>query len=184
MASPLFDLDAAAAARILLTTDGEPASRSVARWVSRLSRGDRKDLETTLRSAGNAISVLHDPDAVGLSAAEWDVDRLVSAGRASGERWALSGWAALDAMGHDLDAATIFWVDDVRLITQLLADTMRPVPVDRADVIVTRGDDDVFAHTVDVEEVILVDAFRALLDSVGLGGAAESIALEVAGAPR
>jgi hypothetical protein len=187
--SPLHDATATPAARALVQGEGGPLllgqlSPAEALWRDRLHRLGHGNRVVTIREAGIASSVLHDSTAVGLRSEGWDVDRLVSAGRASGRPWALSGWAALSAMGHELDAPTILWTTDVRRLTQLLADTMSTTTLDRADVIVREGDERIFDRSVTVEDVVLVDSFQALVDCVGLGGDAERVALEVAGGPR
>jgi transcriptional regulator with XRE-family HTH domain len=174
--APLSDPDAATALLSWLLPDQEhPRTEGVERWVERFGRtGNPTD---ALRLGGSVGSVLRRPDAIGLAAAEWSIDRLVSAGNASRQPWALSGWAALDAMGHDVSATTIFWADDPRKVRQLLADTFTTTSLGDADLIVVRAEDETLQEATSVQDVRLVAPTRAYVDALGLGGEAETLAL-------
>lgn len=175
---PLSDPAAGAALVSMLTAPDEPPmSPQAARWVERLDRIRADDPADAARLAGSVASVLRRPDAVGLTATGWDVDRLVSAGVASRADWALSGWAALDAMGHDVEAVTVFHSAAPRTVVHLLADTFTTVTLAEADVVVVPASEGVLESATHVEDVRLVSPTQAYVDAVGLDGAAAEIAL-------
>lgn len=189
-----FDLDtsltalsdplAAVAARSIL---GDP---DVGEWVQELegwrerlrrftaTRPDADDGVTILEEAGRASAPAHRRGAAHLRAAAWDIDRLVSAGRASGGDWALSGWAALDALGVDTSGPTMVWAPDARGFAQLLGDTFASARDDHFDLVVVPAHPSVFVGSVEVEDVRLVAPLQAQIDAVGLGGSLRDAALE------
>lgn len=179
---PLSDPLAAVAGRTILgdRSVGEWSEAS-AEWRARLERfvaGAADDRETSVvDEAGKACAPAHRPGAVHLRGDHRRVDRLVSAGRAMQGPWALSGWAALDALGIEADAPTILWVEDARKAAQLLGDTFRPGRLDRSDLIVVPAHASVFAGGGAIEDVELVAPLQAHIDAVGLGGEARDQAL-------
>lgn len=177
---PLSDPSAGTAVRAMV--DGaspvEAGSDAVLRWRDRLQRVATTDVRGALLLGGTVASVLRRPDTLGFISTDWTIDRLVSAGRASSSDWALSGGAALDALGHDLEAPTILWTGEPRRLSQLLADTFSSVPLERAELLVCRADDSVLGGVTTVEDVRLVAPVQAYVDALGLGGAAETLALD------
>lgn len=180
---PLSDPLAAAAARTILGDRSvDEWAETSAEWRDRLERfaagtaGVDREV-AIIDEAGRASSPTHRPDAVHLRGDHRRVDRLVSAGRSSQGRWALSGWAALDALGIEVDAPTILWVEDARKTAQLLGDSFRPGRVDRCDLIVVPAHPSVFAGGGAIEDVELVAPLQAHIDAAGLGGDARDQAL-------
>jgi transcriptional regulator with XRE-family HTH domain len=173
---PLSDPLAAVAGRSLLG-DGAmlPWSAEADAWRERLARfaagrgPDGRDV-AIIDEAGRASAPGDRDGAVHLRGAHRNVDRLVSAGHASRQRWALSGWAALDALGLDAEAPTIMWVEDARTVGQLLGDSFRPAGREDADLLVVEGHPSVFADAAVVEDVHLVAPLQAYIDATGLGG--------------
>ncbi|WP_439690443.1 helix-turn-helix domain-containing protein [Curtobacterium sp. SP.BCp] len=179
----LSDPLAAVAGRALLGDDtvAEWAEAAEA-WRERITRfaGARQGRQreaAIVDEAGRASAPGKRPGAVRLRGEHWRVDRLVSAGRASEQRWALSGWAALDALGIDAQAPTIMWVEDARKVGQLLGDSFRPAHRDDADLIVAYAHLSVFAGATAVQDVELVSPLQAFIDAAGLGGDARLQAL-------
>ncbi|MGU3409752.1 helix-turn-helix domain-containing protein [Microbacterium sp. M1A1_1b] len=172
----LSDPMAGVAARLELGDDTvREWGREAADWRGRLRRfvetnaGEPHDL-ALIAEAGRATAPADRPGAAFLRGDHRDVDRLVSAGRASGQRWALSGWAALDALGIDVDGPTVLWVEDVRVTTQLLGDSFRAGRRSTADLFVVRAHPSVFSGSTTVDDVELVSPLQASLDGMGLGG--------------
>lgn len=180
---PLSDPLAAVAARALLGDRSVAGwAEASAEWRDRLERfavgASGVDREVTIvDEAGRASSPAHRSGAVHLRGDHRRVDRLVSAGRASQGRWALSGWAALDALGIEVDAPTILWVEDARKAAQLLGDSFRPGRIERCDLIVVPAHPSVFAGGGAVKDVELVSPLQAHIDAAGLGGDARDNAL-------
>jgi transcriptional regulator with XRE-family HTH domain len=179
----LSDPLAAVAVRVLLGDDAvQPWASESETWRERLDRfvdaRPRSDREVALiDEAGRASAPANRPGARHLKGEHWRVDRLVSAGRASARRWALSGWAALDALGIDAPAPTIMWVEDPHAMEQLLRDSFRSTRANSADLIVIPAHPSVFAGTTAVSDVELVSPLQAFVDAVGLGGDARREAL-------
>lgn len=172
----LSDPLAGVAARLELGDDTVRAwERDAAVWRERLRRFVATDPDEPRRlaiiaEAGSATAPADRPGAAFLRGEHRDVDRLVSAGRASRQRWALSGWAALDALGIDVDGPTIMWVEDVRATTQLLGDSFRAGRRSNADLFVVPAHPSVFSDSTTVDDVELVAPLQASLDGIGLGG--------------
>lgn len=150
------------------TADGRPEGRDVA----------------IIDEAGRASAPRRRPGAVSLQGAHRSVDRLVSAGRASRRRWALSGWAALDALAIDVEAPTVMWVEDTRTVAQLLGDSFRSADRGEADLLVIEAHPSVFAGAATVEDVHLVTPLQAYIDAIGLGGDARDRVLGHLGGTR
>lgn len=179
----LSDPLAAVAVRVLLG-DGpaELWAAESAPWQERLRRFVDAQTHTArdialVDEAGRASAPAKRPGARHLNGEHQRVDRLVSAGRASGSRWALSGWAALDALGIEAHAPTIMWVEDARLTEQLLRDSFRPTRAHSADLIVVPAHPSVFAGTTNLSDIELVSPLQAFIDAVGLGGESRTQAL-------
>lgn len=173
---PLSDPLAAVAVRVLLgdeatlpwATESAPWQDRLRRFVAARPHGDR-DI-ALVDEAGRAAAPASRPGARRLRGDAWSIDRLVSAGRASGRRWALSGWAALDGLGLDAHAPTIMWVEDAHGMEQLLRDSFRSTRSDDADLVVVPAHQSVFAGTTTVSDVELVAPLQAFIDTAGLGG--------------
>lgn len=167
---------AAVAARSLLGDESVmPWDADAQAWKERLNRfvGARSDAGYDLAlidEAGHASAPAKRPGARKLRGEHWKVDRLVSAGQASEHLWALSGWAALDALGLDTHAPTIVWTEDAHTMEQLLLDSFRPVRQGDADLIILPAHPSVFAGAITIADVELVSPLQAFIDSVGLGG--------------
>lgn len=157
--------------------DSEAWQERLRRFVEARPRNDRE--VALVDEAGRASSPAVRPGARHLRGDHWKVDRLVSAGRASHQRWALSGWAALDALGLDLDAhaPTIMWVENAHAMEQLLRDTFQPARSGSADLIVIPAHPSIFAGAGVVFDVELVSPLQAFVDAAGLGGDARDQAL-------
>jgi transcriptional regulator with XRE-family HTH domain len=173
---PLSDPLAAVAGRSLLGDQAmTPWSAETDAWRDRLGRfaagrgPDGRDV-AIIDEAGRASAPGDRSGAVHLRGAHRNVDRLVSAGQASRQRWVLSGWAALDALGLDAEAPTIMWVEDARTVGQLLGDSFRPSGREDADLLVVEAHPSVFADAATVEDVQLVAPLQAYIDATGLGG--------------
>lgn len=173
---PLSDPLAAVAGRALLGDEAMASwSDEADAWRERLGRftagrgPDGRDV-AILDEAGRASAPRDRDGAVHLRGAHRNVDRLVSAGQASRQHWALSGWAALDALGLDVEAPTVMWVEDARTVGQLLADSFRPTGREDADLLVVEAHPSVFAGATAVEDVQLVAPLQAYIDATGLGG--------------
>ncbi|ROS37159.1 helix-turn-helix transcriptional regulator [Curtobacterium sp. PhB78] len=185
--SVLSDPLAAVAARSRLGDDrladwADPASE----WVARLERfvgtAEHADAAAVIAEAGVAAGPLNRDGTVLLTADAWDIDRLVSAGRASNAPWALSGWAALDALGigDGMVAPTIVWTEDPRAFAQLLGDTFRRGRGEAVDVAVVPAHPSVFIGATEIEAVHLVDPLQGLIDAAGLGESARSAVAQYA----
>jgi transcriptional regulator with XRE-family HTH domain len=180
---PLSDPLAAVGARTFLQDRSvEEWSEVSMEWRDRLERFTRGisgiDRDAAIiDEAGRASSPTHRSGAVHLRGDHRRVDRLVSAGRATHGRWALSGWAALDALGVEVDAPTILWVEDARKAAQLLGDSFRPGRVERCDLMVVPAHPAVFAGGGAIEDVELVAPLQAYIDAAGLAGDARDQAL-------
>ena len=182
-ARPLSDPLAAVAGRALLGDEAmAPWSDEADAWRERLRRftagrgPDGRDV-AIIDEAGRASAPGDRDGGVHLRGAHRNVDRLVSAGQASRQRWALSGWAALDALGLYAEAPTIMWIEDARTVGQLLADSFRPTGREDADLLVVEAHPSVFAGATAVEDVHLVAPLQAYIDATGLGGDARDRAL-------
>lgn len=166
---------AAVAARGLLGDESVRQWEADARaWRERLGRfvGARSDARYDLAlidEAGRASAPTKRPGARMLRGEHWKVDRLVSAGRASKHPWALSGWAALDALGINAHAPTIMWTEDPHHMEQLLLDSFRPVRRGEVDLFILPAHPSVFAGATTVVDVELVSPIQAFIDSVSLG---------------
>ncbi|MCJ1701235.1 hypothetical protein MT356_16105 [Rathayibacter festucae] len=177
---PLSDPHAASAARAMLgDLSVAPGDEEIAAWTARLTRYSRGETALLLGEAGRASAPQHRPGAVALAGPRWSIDRLASAGHASGDSWALSGAAAFDAMGYDLRGVSVLWTTDPRRVTQLLADTLTPTTTEHADVLVVPAPAALFQGAVDVDGVVLVSPLQAVLDGIGLGGDLAAIASEL-----
>lgn len=177
---------AAAAARILLADlpadaeIGAPAAHRDA-WMERLRRysgaTERVDPVRIITEAAH-VSGAHHRDGNALFAGRNDTDRLISVGRASGARWALSGAASLDAMGVDSGATVVMWTDDVKTVADLLTDTHRRVRLhSAADVIVAPAHPSVFVGAALWGDAFLVSPVQGIIDAVSLGGDEREAAL-------
>ncbi|KQO59792.1 hypothetical protein ASF23_16045 [Curtobacterium sp. Leaf261] len=178
----LSDPLAAVAARSILgdpfilewTDDAEGWRERLRRYTSTEAGADAAVVD----EAGRASAPHHRDGAVHLRGESWRVDRIVSAGRASGGDWALSGWAALDALGVDTTGPSIVWAPDARGFAQLLGDTFSIGRVDHFDLVVVPAHPSVFAGAVEIEDVRLVAPLQAHIDAVGLGGSVRDAALD------
>jgi transcriptional regulator with XRE-family HTH domain len=173
---PLSDPLAAVAGRSLLGDESVlPWAAEAGSWRERLERftagrGPDGPGVAVIDEAGRASAPQERAGAVHLRGAHRNVDRLVSAGQASRQRWALSGWAALDALGIDVEAPTIMWVEDVRTVGQLLGDSFRSAGRGEADLLVIEAHPSIFAGASAIEDVHLVTPLQAYIDAAGLGG--------------
>lgn len=173
---PLSDPLAGIAARLELGDESVGAwADEAAHWRERLRRfvGARGRLSSEtglIDEAGRATAPADRSGAIFLRGDHRDVDRLVSAGRASTSRWALSGWAALDALGIETGASTIMWTDDARTTVQLLHGSFSPGRRGSVGLIVAPAHPSVFADAGAVEDVELVAPLQAYIDAAGLGG--------------
>jgi transcriptional regulator with XRE-family HTH domain len=180
---PMSDPLAAVAGRSLLGDEAvRPWAAGSELWRERIERftagrgSGPRDI-AIIDEAGRASAPSERDGAVHLRGEHRNVDRLVSAGRASHQRWTLSGWASLDALGIDSEAPTIMWVEDARRVGQLLGDSFRSAGRGDADLLVITAHPSVFAGASAVEDVHLVAPLQAYLDATGLGGDARDRAL-------
>ncbi|QTX05676.1 helix-turn-helix domain-containing protein [Agromyces archimandritae] len=175
---------AAAGARAMLG-DLEPGSDfghedELDGWIDRLRRYSGGEPIGILREAARLSAAEHRTGSA-MFAGPVDVDRLVSAGRASEARWALSGAAALDAMGADGGTVTVLWAEDAKRLTELLAADLRRFRVrSAAGLIVAPADPTVFVGASTLEDVNLVSPVQAIIDSIANGGADQRIAESLA----
>lgn len=180
---------AALAARVMLGeldshSDLGASPEEIAEWVDRLGRysgsGEGGDPLRLISEAARVSGPQNRPGRA-LFAGRNDADRLVSAGRASEARWALSGSASLEAMGADPGKTVVLWTDDIKRVSDLLVDTHRRVRLHTAaDVIVAPAHPSVFASSTTFEDVNLVSPLQGIIDSVAMGGVDEEIALSIA----
>ncbi|MFD4422808.1 hypothetical protein ACFWN7_15080 [Agromyces sp. NPDC058484] len=181
---------AAAAARVML---GETALRDILEareldaWIARLERyvdissDEGPDILDVIAEAAHVAGAQDREGAVMLSGRN-DADRLVSAGRASGARWALSGSASLEALGGDPGKTVVFWTEDAKHVAELLAGTHRQVKIHTAaDVIVAPAHPSVFAGSTTIEDVNLVTPMQGIIDAVAIGGIDREIAEQLVG---
>ena len=177
---PASDPLAAAAARQLLG-DLAPAPE-YAEWVERLKRYSPEGHPLAIVEEAAKVSSPQDRRGSVMLSGRNDADRLVSAGLASGSTWALSGGAALEALGTDAATETVvFWTDDVKQVAELLGATHRRVNVSSAaDVIVAPAHPSVFDGAGAVEDVVLVSPVQAIIDSYGVGGSDRLVAQRIA----
>ncbi|GAA2247911.1 helix-turn-helix domain-containing protein [Herbiconiux moechotypicola] len=181
---------AAAAARVMLGESDLRATvddRDLDAWIARLTRyvdadaDGRLDTLDLLTEAAGVSAPHHRAGAVLLSGRN-DTDRLVSAGRASGVEWALSGSASLEALGADPGKTVVFWAQDAKLVAELLAGTHRRVKTPTAaDVIVAPAHPTVFAGSTTIEDVNLVTPVQGVIDAIATGGVDREIAMTLAG---
>lgn len=181
---------AAAAARIML---GETFMRegldeyAIDAWIDRLGRysaedgaGDGTPALNIVVEAARVSGAQHRDGRV-MFTGRSDVDRLISAGRASETNWALSGSAALEALGAEPGKTTVFWTDDVTRVAGLLHPTHRQVRIHTAaDVIVAPAHPSVFAGGTTFEDVNLVAPLQGVIDAVATGGIDRQIAETIA----
>ncbi|GAA4376433.1 helix-turn-helix domain-containing protein [Agromyces bauzanensis] len=170
---------ASAAARSLLGDLDESAEYR--EWVERLQRycpsGEPLGI---VDEAARVSAPQHRGGSVMLSGRN-DADRLVSAGVASGARWALSGAAALEALGSNGGGTVLMWSEDVTRAAQLLGGTHRRVKAEAAaDVVIAPAHPSVFEGSTQVDDVVLVSPVQAIIDSFGLGGEVGATARRVA----
>lgn len=181
---------AALAARVILGeldshSDLGASPEELAEWVDRLGRysgsgGDGGAPLRVIREAARVSGAQNRPGRA-LFAGRNDADRLVSAGRASEARWALSGSASLEAMGAGPGKTVVLWTDDIKNVSDLLVDTHRRVRLHTAaDVIVAPAHPSVFASSTTFDDVNLVSPLQGVIDSVAIGGVDEEIALSIA----
>ena len=178
---PLSDPHAATAARAMLgDLSADQDAEETAAWIDRLTRYAHGETALVLSEAGRASAPQHRPGAIALAGPHWSVDRLASAGHASGRPWALSGAPAFDALGYDdLQGVSVLWTPDPRQVAQLLADTLTPTTIEHADVLLVPAAAPLFQGAVDVEGVVLVSPLQSVLDGFGLGGDLAATASEL-----
>lgn len=186
--TPLSDPLAAAALRHLVDpafehltpAEVDPASADgVEQWIERLNRID--DVDDAATTAGRAASLLHREGAVYLRG-ETSGLRLASAGDASGQRWAVSGAAALSALGEaPIAAPSVLWVsEDARAAADFLRDTHLLVENSAsATVVVARAHPSVFVDAFERSRVQYVAPIQFLLDAFGFEGALGEAALRL-----
>jgi transcriptional regulator with XRE-family HTH domain len=180
---PLSDPQAAAAARVMLEGGYEPPSDfSVASWEGRLRRmADSAGPVGIIKAAAIASGPLHRPGAV-LLQGEVALARVASAGDASKGHWAISGAAGLylPPPSAAVPAVTILWCEDVRTVTQLLADTglrqtQRP---DRAVLALIAAESELFTGSFSEGIVRYAAPIQIALDCLAQGGAVADDATE------
>lgn len=176
---PASDPLAAAAARFLL---GDlAASAEFDDWVTRLKRYRPDNDPLGIVDEAASVSAPQHRDGSVMFAGRSDPDRLVSVGIATGSRWALSGGAALEALGSD-GGTVVMWTEDVKQVAQLLAETHRRVNiVNAAQVIAAPAHWTVFDGSGALADVVLVSPVQAVIDSFGIGGQTRAQAVRVAG---
>jgi len=184
-ARPLSDWRAAAAARALLEGGyAPPSDPGVAAWLERFPRVAADSGPVALiKAAAVASSPLHRPGAA-LLHGEVTLARVASAGDASKGNWAVSGAAGFYLPSPDAAAppVTILWCEDVRTVTQLLADTgLRQVQrKDRAAVAVISGEPELFTGSFADGIVRYAAPLQIVLDCIAQGGALADDAIEEA----
>jgi len=183
---------AAAAARVML---GDGSLHDVLddlelrEWTMRLERylGVRagntegpKTLEILTEAA--RVSAPHHRESAAMFSGRNDVDRLISVGRASDVRWALSGTASLEALGAEPGKTVVFWTDQVRHVAELFGATHRRVRMHTAaEVIVAPAHPTTFAGSVEIEDVNLVAPLQGIIDAIAIGGVDRANAESLAG---
>jgi transcriptional regulator with XRE-family HTH domain len=183
-AVPASDPLASAAARSILGDLETDSSEDFVAWETRLKRwtGHAAPLDIALE-AGRVSAPQHRTEAH-LFSGRNDVDRLTSAGIASGSTWVLSGAAALEALDDrpsEPELPVIVWSADVERFAQLLLDTHRSVRVQTsATVIVAPLHPSMLAGMTNIEGVPLVSPIQAVIDCFGVGGELADRALEIA----
>ena len=182
---------AAAAARVMLgetSLRGDIETRELDAWIVRLERylgvdagsADGLDVLDVITEAAR-VSGAHRREGAVMFSGRNDADRLISAGRASGARWVLSGSAALEALGADPGKTVVFWTEDTKHVAELLAGTHRQVKMHTAaEVIVAPAHPSVFAGSVTIEDVNLVTPLQGIIDAVAAGGVDREIAAHLA----
>lgn len=188
---------AAAAARVLLGDldvgewDSEVFTTELDGWLDRLIRYVRSDavVDADDGSDGSPLAVI--TEAARVSGAHHragrvmlngrtDADRLISAGRASGARWVLSGSATLEALGAASGDTVVMWTEDVKGVAELLGGTHRRVNVPTAaNLIVAPAHPSVFIGSTTVVDVNLVSPIQGIIDAVANGGEDREVALDL-----
>jgi transcriptional regulator with XRE-family HTH domain len=193
------DPQAAAAARVLLGdlevdwNEDQGFTTELDVWLDRLPRYVRTDADEGLddneRSASAIgmiaeaarVSGAHHREGRVLLSGRTDVDRLVSAGRASQARWVLSGSAALEALGAPVGDTVVMWSEDAKRVAELFGDTHRRVNLhSAANLIIAPAHPSVFIGSTTVEDVNLVSPIQGLIDAFANGGRDREIATELA----
>lgn len=184
---PLSDPVAADAARVLLEGDhGDTITPDLDAWMQRLQRyaGEQASPVDLALEAARASTLLERRGALGMRG-DFTVDRLASAGYATGEVWALSGSAALEALdGGDPDdtPVNILWTSQPQKAMQLLADSGRPAPrgLGSADLIIAEPSDIMFRGLNTIEGISLVSPVQAIIDNLGLHDQQRDRAISIA----
>lgn len=181
---PLSDSCAADAARVMVDQLELPRgkAREIEAWIDRLERyvGDGS-VEDLLIEAGNASSLLSREGAIGM-VGPFSVDRLASAGYSSGADWALSGSAALDALGAQAPDAgpQVLWTPFPRTMFQLLADTgAGERELGDADLIICEPTELTLKNATTIDGIRLVAPMQSMIDCYGLGDLTRSAARQI-----
>lgn len=182
---------AAAAARVML---GETSLRDILdargldEWITRLERYTGVDAGSAegpgildIVTEAARVSGAHHREGAVMFSGRNDADRLVSAGRASGAGWVLSGSASLEALGAEPGKTVVFWADDAKQVAELLTGTHRRVKFHAAaDVIVAPAHPSLFTGSATIGDVNLVAPWQGIIDAVAVGGVDREIAEQLA----
>lgn len=180
---------AAAAVRVMvgdLSADSVDDPKQLSEWIARLRRWSPEATPLQLAEAAANVSAPQNRSGAIFLIGRHDADRLASAALASGEPWALSGAAALDALDVKpipKTSPTVLWTKKPDAVTGMLLSTHRRTSVaSAASVIVAPLHVTVLEGGASVGRIELVSPVQAVIDSLGIGGeladAARSIAEE------
>jgi hypothetical protein len=177
---PASDPFAAAAARVVLgdlhVDRHTEQAHEIEAWLHRLNRYSTGEPIDIVAEAARVSGAHHRRGSVMLTG-RVDADRLVSAGRSSEARWALSGSAALEALGAEPGAVVVLWTDDPQRVTRLFDDTHRRVrTLTAATIVVAPAHPTVFEGLTTVEDVNLVSPVQGVIDAFANGGRDREIA--------
>ncbi|MFV0433865.1 MAG: hypothetical protein ACK5LO_07805 [Leucobacter sp.] len=181
---PLSALAAADAGRVLLEGLEVAGDQAVQAWVNRLNRWAGEDPLRIAVEAGRASTLLYRRGAIGMRG-DISIDRLASAGYASGEEWALSGSAALEAMSGEPEEepVTVFWTPAPRRVCQLLSDTLRIEShgLPASQLIICEPSVLTLVGASSIGGINLVSPVQAIIDCTGLHDRQRERAVSIAG---
>lgn len=185
---PASDPYAAAAARVMvgdIPADSVDDHRQLSEWIARLQRWAPDAAPLRLAEIAAEVSAPQNRSRAVFLIGRHDADRLASAALASGEPWALSGAAALDALDVapvSRNSPTVLWTARPDAVTGMLLSTHRRTIVgSAANVIVAPLHQTVLEGSATLDEIALVSPVQAVIDSLGIGGELGAAALDIAG---
>lgn len=182
---PLSDPDAAAGARSILddtVTDADLTDSAIT-WATRLRRFAGQDLDPidVVTEAGRATAPLQRVGAI-LLRGDWDDLKLASAATAARGTWVISGDPVLRRIAsRDTGqvGAAIVYADDPTAVARYLTH-LRPARPATANVAILPMAGILLVDSWEDGPLRLVAPVQAIIDSIGLGGVAADVALNIA----